>query len=291
MAGTTTYAGDIAIRRDFIDVGEIQVHYRACGNPNQPTLVMLHSGPGASSSLVPLMRRMARARRVLAFDIPGFGDSPALGVPQPEIVDFADALADAVDALAVDRFDAYGTHTGANIAAELAIRWPERIRHLIFDGIALYSPDMRADLLANYARHIEPDLDGAYLMKVWHFVRDQSIFWPWFRRDADHLRDVGLPSAEALHDLVVEVLRAVETYHLGYRASFRYRKEDRLPLIRTPTLFAGSPSDIFFAQFDEVASLVPGASKLVTPLSTDSAYLERVAERFIGFLDDHPAVD
>lgn len=291
MTGMTTNAGEISIRRDFIDVGEIQVHYRACGDPAQPTLVMLHSGPGASSSLVPLIRRMARARRVLALDIPGFGDSTALGLPQPEIIDLADAIAAALDALAVGRFDAYGTHTGANIAAELAIRWPERVAHVIFDGIALYSPDMRADLLANYARQMKPDLDGAYLMKVWHFVRDQSIFWPWFRRDADHLRDVGLPSAKTLHDLVVEVLRAVETYHLGYRASFRYRKEERLPLIRTPTLFAGTPSDIFFAQFDEVANLVPGASKLVTPPYTDPAYPEKVLERFIEFLDDRPALD
>ena len=62
--------------------------------------------------------------------------------------------------MGIGRFDAYGTHTGANMAIELAIRHPERVRRVILDGVSLYSDAERADMLAHHAPPITIDDKG-----------------------------------------------------------------------------------------------------------------------------------
>lgn len=273
------------IRRAFLDLAHGQLHYRTLGAPDAPPLLMLHSGPGASQSLQPLMRPMSHGRRVFACDIPGFGDSAPLPIEAPAIADFAAALIPALDALGLAQVDLYGTHTGANICVEMALLAPARVRRVVLDGIALYSPQQRQELLATYARRITPDQGGTHLLKVWHFVRDQQLFFPWFRRqDARHLRGLGLPDAAVVHDLVVEVLRGMTTYHRGYNASFAYVKEERLPLLRVPTMVASSPSDLFFPELDRIVALIPGATRMVTPEYGVQGAVEKAAAMFLGYL-------
>ena len=247
-------------------------------------LVMLHSNPGSSAMLVPLMQHLASDRPLLAPDTPGLGDSTPLPLAAPEIADFAAATLAALDELGVTEFDLYGTHTGANMAVEIALARPRQVRHVVLDAIALYSPQLREDLLAHYAKPFPPDLEGRQLLRVWHFVRDQWVFWPWFRRDAAHRREVGLPDAKFLHEVVIDVLKASTTYHLAYRASFVYPKEERLPLLRCPVLMACPANDIFFPDFERVTALVPAAEMTVIR-GIGEAALADAARLFRGFLD------
>lgn len=272
------------VRRRFVDLDYGQVHYREFGAGGRP-LVMLHSNPTSARALEPLMRHMGLDRHVIAPDTPGFGDSDPLPVAEPNISDFAAAIGAALDKLGLERVDLYGTHTGANIALELALARPQRTGRLILDAIALYREDERADLLAHYAPERRPVPDGSHLLWAWHFMRDQSLFWPWFRREAGRRRDVDVPDAETLHGWVVDVLKAIRTYHAGYRASFRYAKEERLGRLTIPTLVASSVSDIFFDRLEAVARLVPRARTQVLPPTSDPAYLEKAAGVFRAFLD------
>lgn len=271
------------IHRGFVDVPGGQIHYRRSASGTTRPLVMLHSNPGSSAMLVPLMRHLASDRPLLAPDTPGLGDSTPLSLAKPEIGDFAAATLAALDKLEVTEFDLYGTHTGANMAVEIALTRPDQVRHVVLDAIALYSPELRRDLLAHYAKSFPPDLDGQHLLRAWHFVRDQWIFWPWFRRDAAHRRTIGLPDAAFLHEVVIDVLKASTTYHLAYRASFVYAKEERLPLLRCPVLMACPANDIFFSEFDRVAALVPGAEMAVIR-GVGEAALAEAAQLFHGFL-------
>jgi pimeloyl-ACP methyl ester carboxylesterase len=272
------------IRRGFVGVPGGQIHFRRGGSGGARPLVLLHSNPGSSAMLIPLMRLLAAGRPLLAPDTPGLGDSTPLPMAAPEIADFAAATLAALDALGIAEFDLYGTHTGANMAIEIALARPHQTRHVILDAIALYTPELRQDLLAHYAVPFPPDLEGKHLLRAWHFVRDQWVFWPWFRRDARHRRVVGLPDAQFLHEVVVDVLKASTTYHLAYRASFVYAKEDRLPLLRCPVLMACSASDIFFADFERVAALVPGARTAVIHGAGEVALAE-AAGLFHDFLE------
>jgi len=168
------------MRRGFADIGALQVHYRHIGATDAPPLVMIHPSHGPSKQLAGLMTTLAAlGHDVFAPDTVGNGDGMALGVEQPEIPDLASHTLAALDTLGLDRFDLYGSHTGASIAKEIAIAIPDRVRRLVIDRMGLYSGDLQVEVLAQYAREISPDAEATHLMKVWHFCRDQYLFWPF----------------------------------------------------------------------------------------------------------------
>jgi pimeloyl-ACP methyl ester carboxylesterase len=247
-------------------------------------LVLLHASPGSARTLEPLLRALGSKRYVVAPDTLGNGDSSAPVSDQVDIAYFADAHLRALAARGIERFDLYGTHTGANIACEMAIARPERVRSLIVDGIALYTAQEQAQMLENYVPAVTIDSNGSQFNLIWHFVRDAYLFWPWYRKDAEHRRPTGLPAADDLHDKAVEVLKAARTFHISYRAALAYRKEQRLPLVRVPTLVACATSDMLFEYLDRIRALLPLAQTAAhAGLGSTDAVLETTAlfERFL----------
>ena len=274
------------ISRRFVDIEHAEVHLRTAGEGAALPLVMLHASPGSSKQLEPLLRALGARRRVIAPDTLGNGDSSPPPGAAPEIEVFAEAHRAALDALGVTRFDVYGTHTGANMAIELAIRYPARVRRVILDGVSNYTDAQRADMLRHHAPPITLDDQGAYLGWIWHFVRDAYLFWPWYRREAAATRRVGVPAPEVLYDKVLEVLKAARTYHLSYNAAIRYPKIERLPRITQPTLVACAQSDMLLEYLDSVAALVPGARRAVTPGTGQPERLCETVRVFEDFLDE-----
>ncbi|MDO9526456.1 MAG: alpha/beta hydrolase [Gemmobacter sp.] len=276
-----------AIRRGFVDLTHGQVHYRTVGTASdRPTLVMIHQSPGSSKQLEGVMAELAAAgRHIVAPDTAGNGDSEPFGTPAPSIGDLAGVALQAIDILGLDRVDLYGSHTGASIAMEIAIAHPDRVRRLVIDGMGLYSADQQSEVMDRYAREILPDAEATHLMKVWHFCRDQHLFWPYYNRTAAGRLLGGVPDDDYLHDFVVEVLKAMRSYHQSYRAAFRHPKRARLPLIAVPTLASCSPSDMLYEYFAEVASLVPGADVADLAPWGDADQHIRDAAIFATFLD------
>ncbi len=250
------------IRRSFIELSNARIHYRHAGSDAaQPPVLLVHASPGSSQGLLPLMRALARSRLVIAPDTVGNGDSIADIPAGADIGYFADHLVATLDALGLDRVDVYGTHTGASLATELALRQPDRVRALVLDGVGLYPAALQQELLERYAPALTIDHQGTYLMWLWHFVRDTFMFWPWYRLDAAHRRNIGLPTPEMLHDKLVEVLKAARTYHHPYRAAIAYDKRTQIPLLRVPTLAACAREDMLALYFEELAALVPGGRR------------------------------
>jgi pimeloyl-ACP methyl ester carboxylesterase len=246
---------------------------------------MIHASPGSSKGLEPLLWAMAADRWVIAPDTLGNGDSAGDIPDGADISFFAGTTLEALTRLGLERFDVYGSHTGGSIAAEIAIAAPDRVGRIILDGIGLYSPELQRELLERYAPEVKPDHQGMYLAWTWHFVRDTYLFWPWYRLDPEHRRPLGLPPARTLHEKVVEVLKAIETYHHSYRAAFRYDKRGRLPLLRVPTLAACSRDDMLAQWHDEFTELIPGAEAALTDGIASPEMLERTAAQFRAFLD------
>ncbi|MDZ5649464.1 alpha/beta hydrolase [Nitrospirillum sp. BR 11828] len=230
------------IKRRFIDTSFGQVHCRTVGEDG-PVLVMHHASPGSAKQLETLMRLLAARYRVFAFDTPGNGDSSPLPLEAPTITDLAVGLIEAMRALCLRDIVVYGSHTGADVALEVAIAAPDLVRKVVVDGVAVFTPEQRDDYLVNYALPFAPDLDGAYLMRCFMFCRDQYLFFPWFKRDRAHRRDNGLGTPEALRDWVVEVLKAGETYFRAYRAAFVYEPLRRIGLVSQPILALSSVED------------------------------------------------
>jgi pimeloyl-ACP methyl ester carboxylesterase len=272
------------ITRGFVDVSHGQVHYRRAG-ASGPPLVMLHASPGSSRQLEPLMAAFGRTRRVWAPDTLGNGDSSPPREAQPTIETLAAGAIEALDGLGLDQVDLYGSHTGASIAATIALMQPKRVRRLVLDGVGLYAPEEQAEILAGYLPDVPVDHQGLHVLWAWQFCRDTYLFWPWFRHDKAGVRDVGLPSPEALHAKFVEVVKAYGSFRASYRAAFLFDKRARLPLRSVPTLAACARNDMLFGYLDELARLIPGARRQEIPgVSSPEAAAETA--RLIGaFLD------
>jgi pimeloyl-ACP methyl ester carboxylesterase len=272
------------ITRGFVDVSHGQVHYRRAG-ASGPPLVMLHASPGSSRQLEPLMAAFGRTRRVWAPDTLGNGDSSPPREAQPTIETLAAGAIEALDGLGLDQVDLYGSHTGASIAATIALMQPKRVRRLVLDGVGLYAPEEQAEILAGYLPDVPVDHQGLHVLWAWQFCRDTYLFWPWFRHDKAGVRDVGLPSPEALHAKFVEVVKAYGSFRASYRAAFMFDKRARLPLLSVPTLAACARNDMLFGYLDELARLIPGARRQEIPgVASPEAAAETA--RLIGDLID-----
>ena len=235
-------AGPSQIRRGFVDLAHGQMHYRRAGEQGEP-LLLLHASPGSSRQLVRMIADFAADACVFAPDTPGNGDSDPLSADEPSVPDLAAAMLQFLDAMGLPMVRVYGSHTGAAIAAELAILAPGRVSALVLDGVSLFEGEELEEVLARYAQPFEPDLDGAYLIRLFQFCRDQYLFFPWYRRTRDHRRDSGIGSAADLHAWVVEVMKASTSYHHNYRAAFRWAADRRLPLVACRTLLTAAAND------------------------------------------------
>lgn len=275
------------IKRGFVDVQEGQMHYRTCGSSDGSSLplVMLHGGGGTSKFLEPLMQQLGRRGSLIAFDQLGNGDSSAPVPAQPDVAYFADSVMRALDGMQMQRFDLYGWHTGANLAIEMAVNHPGRIRKLILDGVPLRTDAENEEQLAHYAPVVPITDFGSQFLWAWHFARDRFLFTKYYQKKRTGQRDVEFPNAEELHDITMEVLKGIRTYHLAYHASFRYRKVERLKLISMPTLITAAATDPIFGHADRVVALIPGATKAPNQGTATEAAAKETAALFAAFLE------
>lgn len=278
------------IRRGFVDIAEGQVHYRTAGieDGDAPPLVMFHTSYFSSKTLEPLVARLGRDRRVVALDTLGHGDScPPIG-NSPTLEQFVDAHMRAIDTMGFSGFDLYGNHGGSRLAMEIAITRNERVRRLILDGTSLLEASL-VDIYESGDRPFTPDQDGSHIMRLWHCARDTSLFFPWDQRGPENRRPLGLPDADTLHDLFLELAKGARTWHLFHLAAVGYPNRERLPQIGVPTLVSCAEHDRLRPYLDDVAGLVPGARKAALPsreIDAGDAGYDEAARVFAAFLDE-----
>src|SRR5437016_11954785 len=96
-------------------------------------LVYLHGTLGESAMWLPFYQAWAKQFRVLVPTHPGFGKSE--GFDQIDTIeDMAFHYIGLFDALGLDEVILGGVSLGGWIAAELAVRWPERVKRLWLSG-------------------------------------------------------------------------------------------------------------------------------------------------------------
>ncbi len=201
------------------------VHYVEAGPPGGTPVVLLHQTPRSIDEFVDVVPLLARTRRVIAIDTPGYGcsDRPAV---QPSIGDYAGAILAVLDRAGCARACVVGHHTGAVIAVELAAAHPSRVAAIALSGPVYLDEGNRHALGAHFAQwHVKAD--GTHLIEKWNKFR------AW------------LPDAALVQRLVVDLVRGGETSEFGHFAVAQYRMEDRLPLVRCPGLLIYGSRDPF----------------------------------------------
>lgn len=230
----------LGITRHFVRVGDREVHYRRAGSG--PPFVLFHVSPQTSAFVMPHLLPLADRYTLIALDTPGYGESDPLRNPAPVMADYADAVRETLDALGIDRAPVWGSHTGANIAVELARRAPDRVAAVILDGLSLSTPEVAQDRTDHYAPRFTPTADGAHLAWAWQHTRDQLIFWPWYEAHKENRLRADMKDADYLHDVVLYKMHA-SSYWLGYRAAFGHDSRDALKQLTVPTFFVTADAD------------------------------------------------
>ena len=235
--------------------GGRQVHYRRVGSG--PVVICFHQSPLSSRDMLATMERWKTHFTCIAPDSPGFGLSDPLAVASANMRDFADAAIEFMDALGIERAAVYGFHTGAMISAAIAAAYPERIVCAAANGYVMLSEAERADIVANYLPELKPSWDGAHLTWLWARMREQLIFFPWYRKSLADRMYVDLPPPAALHAGLLDFMRSGDHYRVGYRAAFTMRSDLALRETRVPVLVTANSTDVLAKQLPRIRNVAP----------------------------------
>jgi pimeloyl-ACP methyl ester carboxylesterase len=114
-------------------VGDVKVFYREAGAKNAPVLLLLHGFPSSSHMFRELIPLLADRYRLIAPDLPGFGqtEAPERGVFEYTFDNLARVIDGFTQALRLDRYALYVFDYGAPVGFRLASTHPERVTALI----------------------------------------------------------------------------------------------------------------------------------------------------------------
>ncbi|MCY4102881.1 MAG: alpha/beta fold hydrolase [bacterium] len=228
------------LSRHFADVAGREFHYLRSGSG--PVVVLLPSFPWSAGSLAPLAEALAGEFTVVVLDLPGCGNSHSLGGP-PTLGDYADAVAENLGALGIDRCHLYGTGTGAQVALEVAVQHPERVADVVLDQLPLLEDSQRSELAARFCPRLDPSWDGTHIAAIWWWCHEQSLFRPWYWPGAETRLDADEPPPGVLQRRAADVLRAGDGYGDGLRAAFAHSAAGSLSRLEIPWTLVTSPAD------------------------------------------------
>jgi pimeloyl-ACP methyl ester carboxylesterase len=116
-----------------VERGDLTLYYAERGDPCGPPVLLLH-GLTMSSRTMERLAASLPDHRVLLLDFHGHGKSTKPRQPDRYLVsEFADDVAALLDHLEIDEVVLGGLSLGANVAYEVALRHPDRVRALILE--------------------------------------------------------------------------------------------------------------------------------------------------------------
>lgn len=135
------------VYRKYVDGTYGQIHLQvaeARTDAGKPPLICLHQSPKCGLEFDTFMREASRDRMVIAPDYPGYGMSdPAPSENDTTIPMYANEMWKVADALGLDRVDLFGNHTGAKVAAKMALDQGRRVHAIAMISAAILTDEER----------------------------------------------------------------------------------------------------------------------------------------------------
>lgn len=111
---------------------KIKYNIQGLGEP----IILLHGWGGSSKSLENLQIQLSKDFQAITLDLPGFGDSP-----EPETIygikDYAKEIIQVTQDLGLKEFHLFGHSFGGQIAAQLVLDYPDKVKTLILCDAAV----------------------------------------------------------------------------------------------------------------------------------------------------------
>lgn len=219
-------------RRGYADGPFGQIHYQQEGEG--APLLLLHQAPMTAAQFDNVYGPLAaRGIRAIGIDMPGFGQSDPTDFT-PTIADYAQIVPAVLDALGIARADVLGHHTGALVANEAAILFPERVRAIVLNGPLV--------------------IDEAERQKYWATGHQWELGWVE-RSGGAHFAELfeireafaaGSVPLARISDYVVQALSGKGLFWYGHHAAYQYRQDERLPLVTQPGMILTNTGDIIY---------------------------------------------
>ncbi|WP_212630351.1 alpha/beta fold hydrolase [Pseudomonas sp. KB-10] len=128
------------LSHEQLAVHNLNIHYYQGGPASGETLVLLHGFAADKDNWLRFSRHLTQDYRVIALDLPGFGDSD-LPPGSYDVGTQAERLADILDAMGIKQAHVLGNSMGGHIAALYAARYPDRVHSLaLFANAGIDSP-------------------------------------------------------------------------------------------------------------------------------------------------------
>lgn len=231
-------------RKAYADTPSGQIHYAEVAGSGDP-IVFIHKTVSTYRMWLPVMERMEPGRRMIAFDMPGFGESFDPSSPVP-LAQYGAWLAEAIDALGIARCHIVGHHTGAGVALALATDRPDLPLSLSMIGPLPQNAEEKAESAAKYGTPFTPEDTGQYLFENWNYVRTAGA------------ADIDLANRE-----MSAMLRSWQTRAWTYDAVWQFDFAERYQAVRAPLLIFCSPDDFLFPLFDRSKAMRPDAKAVL----------------------------
>lgn len=123
------------IESRFVELDGLKIHYDEAGSG--PALIFVHGGGPGSSGLSNFSRNVAAFAdryRVIAIDLPGYGQSTKLKITEPLWGYYAKVLSGFIDALGLGKAHLVGNSLGGAASLKTALDFPEKVDRLVLMG-------------------------------------------------------------------------------------------------------------------------------------------------------------
>jgi pimeloyl-ACP methyl ester carboxylesterase len=129
-----------------VDVDGIKVFYREAGPKDALTILLLHGFPTAGHMFRDLIPKLADRFRLVAPDLPAFGqsDMPKRGAFTYTFENIANVIDRFTEVIGLHRFAMYVFDYGAPVGFRLAVRHPDRVTALISQNGNAYEEGLSA---------------------------------------------------------------------------------------------------------------------------------------------------
>lgn len=249
----------------YVNIDGVRTHYVIEGR-GKP-LVLVHGWGGSWEEWKYNIPELSKHFRVIALDLPGFGDSEELNKHSLDnLLSFLDSF---FDKLNIEKFNLMSHSMGAILSFKYALKHPERVEKIVLIGMPLYFPGLWGLLrfLINALNDRTKTWIAEKILKSTYFILlsyKQSLFYElnpkWFN-------DIQEMKSKASIKAFLEI--SEDLIHLNLIPYLRGLKKPALIIRGEKDMFGHEPS---------LYSRIPNSKVITIPKTKHCMLMERPEE-------------